>query len=60
MKKRNLIATNCPPGVECDGKSADDSDKPGKLPKSKHALGPVDSQKFRIWSESMPKPNSLD
>ena len=32
MKKRNLIATNCPPGVECDGKSADDGEKPGKLP----------------------------
>ena len=45
MKKRNLIATNCPPGVECDGKSADDGDKPGKLPNSKYALGPVDSRK---------------
>jgi len=44
MKKRNLIATNCPPGVECDGKSADDDDKPGKLPISKYALGSVDSQ----------------
>ena len=60
MKKRNLIATNCPPVVECDGKSADDGDKPGKLPKSKYGLGPVDSLKFRIWSKSMPKPNSLD
>ena len=45
MKKRNLIATNCPPGVECDGKSADDGDKPGKLPIWKYALAPVDSQK---------------
>ena len=45
MKKRNLIATNCPPGVECDGKSSDDGDKPGKLPISKYALAPIDSQK---------------
>ena len=44
MKKRNLIATNCPPVVECDGKSADDGDKPGKLLVSKYALGSVDSQ----------------
>lgn len=44
MKKRNLIATNCPPCVECDDKSADDGDKPGKLPISKYALGSVDSQ----------------
>ena len=59
MKKRNLIATNCPPGVECDGKSVNDGE-PGKFSILKNAFDSADYRKFRIWSESMPKPNSSD
>ena len=43
MKKRNLIATNCPPGVDCDGKSVDDGE-PGKFSILKNAFDSVDSQ----------------
>ena len=31
MKKRNLIATNCPPGVDCNAQSACNDGKTGEL-----------------------------
>ena len=62
MKKRNLIATNCPPGVDCDVQqdSNDDSEKTGKVLFLN--IGRIDSPivKFDMhFSECMPKANSL-
>ena len=31
MKKRNLIATNCPPGVDCNAQSACNDGNTGEL-----------------------------
>ena len=45
MKKRNLIATNCPPGVDCDVQLESDgeSEKPGKVQVQENVL-------FQQWS----------
>ena len=46
MKKRNLIATNCPPGVDCDANSAGHSEKTGKMHSTRR------SQWYSAWANN--------